>query len=151
MIQSLAERVREKRIAMKLTHKQLAEKSGVSAQHINRLEMGYIKTPHTITKIAGALDVDPIWLASGVHSFEVPKIPAIAEQQRPHPAMNMWPQMAESAPYEPPVPRAFLNAAGMSTACADDNRDSPDPWRVRRLLFLAVGIVIGFAIGAVAV
>ncbi len=149
--QSLAERVRSRRIERGLTHRQLAEKAGVSAQHIDRLEMGYIKTPHTITKIAAALEVDPIWLAGGVESLHFTLNdgkPAIIGN---HPAQNIWPQMAEAAPYEPPEARAWLNAAGMSTACADGCSDSPDPWRVRRLLFLAVGIAIGFALGAVAV
>ncbi len=51
-------RIREYRLAAKLTQEQLAEKTGVSVNHISRLERG-VNSPHfeVIIKIAKALDV----------------------------------------------------------------------------------------------
>lgn len=62
---SLAERVRKKRKELDLTQVQLAEKTGLTQQAINKIEDGSVKETKSIIELAIALSCDPLWLKTG--------------------------------------------------------------------------------------
>ncbi|GAA0492423.1 S24 family peptidase [Pigmentiphaga daeguensis] len=62
---SFAERVKQRRKAMKMSQQQLAERAGVSQSLIAGIERGAYTQTKMMVAIAEALDVDPRWLAIG--------------------------------------------------------------------------------------
>lgn len=65
-MESINKRVRRTRRDLDITQKELAEKSGVSFQAINRIERGKAKPQlETVAKLADALGVDLKWLIAG--------------------------------------------------------------------------------------
>lgn len=63
---TLAERLKSRRLALRLTRKALAARAGVTTEHLRYVESGRIQTPHTIRPLAEALRCDPLWLAAGI-------------------------------------------------------------------------------------
>lgn len=62
---TLATRVKERRTALKLTQVQLAARTGMSQQAIQRIESGQIARPRYLLEIAAALECCPEWLVNG--------------------------------------------------------------------------------------
>lgn len=62
---SIAERLKERRKALKLTQGALAKRSGVSQTTIADLERGRNKGSTQLANIAKVLDCDALWLATG--------------------------------------------------------------------------------------
>jgi transcriptional regulator with XRE-family HTH domain len=62
---TLAGRVVERRLALKLTHAALAKKAGVSETSIRDLESQRTKSHRELLRIADALEVGPHWLMYG--------------------------------------------------------------------------------------
>ena len=62
------QRVKELRHAQVLTLRELADKSGVSKDTINRIERGHGAYPSTIRKLAQALGVKPGDLVTGARN-----------------------------------------------------------------------------------
>lgn len=65
----ISQKITELRRTTKLTRRQLAEESGISMSHLNRLELGEITAPHlgTLQSIAIALDITLEELIEGVN------------------------------------------------------------------------------------
>ena len=65
----ISQKITELRRTTKLTRRQLAEESGISMSHLNRLELGGITAPHlgTLQSIAIALDITLEELIEGVN------------------------------------------------------------------------------------
>ncbi len=64
-MQTLSERLKKRRIALKMTQTELATKAGVKQQSIQLIEAGVTKRPRFLFEIAMALNCDPVWLQSG--------------------------------------------------------------------------------------
>lgn len=62
---SLADRVKEKRLALGLTQAEAAEKAGIRQQSWASIEDGKTLKPRNIVGIASALKCDPAWLMNG--------------------------------------------------------------------------------------
>ena len=125
---TLGERVRALRKNKGWSVKDLAEAARLSAWHIERVERGINKTPASIPALSKAFGVDPIWLASGVESLDMPVY---------NPAARALDVQRE---WEADMQRA----AGM--ACSGNLADDPDPSRVRKYLLVLVGAVLGAAL-----
>ncbi|HGX0264338.1 TPA: helix-turn-helix domain-containing protein [Escherichia coli] len=63
-MQTLSERLKKRRIALKMTQTELATKAGVKQQSIQLIEAGVTKRPRFLFEIAMALNCDPVWLNS---------------------------------------------------------------------------------------
>ncbi|HII1995169.1 TPA: helix-turn-helix domain-containing protein [Escherichia coli] len=63
-MQTLSERLKKRRIALKMTQTELATKAGVKQQSIQLIEAGVTKRPRFLFEIAMALNCDPVWLLS---------------------------------------------------------------------------------------
>lgn len=66
--------LKERRLALKLSQKELGEAVGVSQQHMNRYENGYPIPYDKIEKIAAVLDVDKNLLLPDSFQNEIPDI-----------------------------------------------------------------------------
>ena len=122
---ALAGRVKERREELGLTQMELAVAVGVSREHINRVEMGHNRTPHTLARLAEALGVEPMWLTTG--------LPCYAKHQSQN-AVTFMDWLARAP------------AAGMSTAGNLPDAEEPvDDHRKRlaHVLYFALGFVIG--------
>lgn len=64
-METLSDRLKQKRIALKLTQEQLAELSGTSQQTVQQIESGKTKRPRHIVELAQALKCEPLWLLYG--------------------------------------------------------------------------------------
>lgn len=64
-MQTLSERLKKRRIALKMTQTELATKAGVKQQSIQLIEAGVTKRPRFLFEIAMALNCDPVWLQYG--------------------------------------------------------------------------------------
>ena len=64
-MQTLSERLKKRRIALKMTQTELATKAGVNQQSIQLIEAGVTKLPRFLFEIAMALNCDPVWLQYG--------------------------------------------------------------------------------------
>lgn len=64
-MQTLSERLKSKRVSLKMTQTELATKAGVKQQSIQLIEAGVTKRPRYLFEIATALHCDPIWLQYG--------------------------------------------------------------------------------------
>lgn len=63
-MQTLSERLKKRRIALKMTQTELATKAGVKQQSIQLIEAGVTKRPRFLFEIAMALNCDPVWLSA---------------------------------------------------------------------------------------
>jgi transcriptional regulator with XRE-family HTH domain len=63
---TIAKRIKETRVGLELTQKELAKKAGVSQGTIGNLESGARTSPRHLVQIANALGVTAEWLQSGV-------------------------------------------------------------------------------------
>ena len=62
---SLADRIRNCRLQLKLSQAELAGMSGTKQSHISKLELGRAQGTRTIAELAKALQVNAYWLATG--------------------------------------------------------------------------------------
>ncbi len=62
---SLADRIRDCRLKLKLSQAELARMSGTKQSHISKLELGRAQGTRTIAELAKALQVNAYWLATG--------------------------------------------------------------------------------------
>jgi DNA-binding XRE family transcriptional regulator len=67
-MQTISQRLKEQRLALKMTQTELAEKAGVKQQSIQLIEAGTTKRPRHLLEIALALNCDPSWLQFGSHT-----------------------------------------------------------------------------------
>ena len=65
IMQTLSERLKNKRVSLKMTQTELATKAGVKQQSIQLIEAGVTKRPRFLFEIATALNCDPAWLQYG--------------------------------------------------------------------------------------
>lgn len=72
-MQTLSERLKKRRIALKMTQTELATKAGVKQQSIQLIEAGVTKRPRFLFEIAMALNCDPVWLLDIMHRSELGK------------------------------------------------------------------------------
>lgn len=64
-MQTLSERLKKKRVSMKMTQTELAKRAGIKQQSIQLIEAGVTKRPRFLFEIAQALNCDPSWLQYG--------------------------------------------------------------------------------------
>jgi len=64
-MQTISERLKQKRSELKMTQSELALKAGVKQQSIQQIEAGVTKRPRFLLEIANALQCDPVWLQHG--------------------------------------------------------------------------------------
>ncbi|WP_312759491.1 LexA family transcriptional regulator [Pantoea brenneri] len=62
---SLAERVKQRRLELRLTQTEVAEKAGITQQSWASIEDGKTLKPRNIVGMADALQCDPAWLMNG--------------------------------------------------------------------------------------
>ncbi len=62
---SIAERVKARRLELKLTQAQLGELSGIRQQSIQSIESGEIERPRRILELSIALECSVEWLCTG--------------------------------------------------------------------------------------
>ncbi|OON35635.1 transcriptional regulator [Izhakiella australiensis] len=67
-METLSDRLKQKRAELNLTQAQLAELSGTKQQTIQQVESGLTKRPRFLVELAIALKCDPHWLLYGVSS-----------------------------------------------------------------------------------
>jgi transcriptional regulator with XRE-family HTH domain len=67
----LSRRLKARREELKWTQERLAEAASVSREHVNRVEKGKNRTPHTVDKLALALGVHPLWLTTGLDCYAI--------------------------------------------------------------------------------
>ncbi|MBK0000318.1 helix-turn-helix transcriptional regulator [Erwinia sp. S43] len=65
-MQTISDRLKQKRAELNLTQAELASKAGVKQQSIQQIEAGLTKRPRFLIEIAHALQCDPAWLQHGV-------------------------------------------------------------------------------------
>lgn len=63
---SLAERLHQLLKEQKITEVELGKQVGISQQAINKIVKGETQKPRHLIAIAAALQVDPIWLLTGI-------------------------------------------------------------------------------------
>lgn len=78
------ERIKQCRLERGMTQKDLAEKMGISPIGISQYETGKrVPKGETIARIADALGADPIYLSTGVRTFDLlPGLKGFAEYQK---------------------------------------------------------------------
>jgi len=64
-MQTISQRLKQKRAELNMTQTELALKAGVKQQSIQQIEAGITKRPRKIFEIAVALQCDPVWLQYG--------------------------------------------------------------------------------------
>ena len=64
-MQTISDRVKQKRSELNLTQAELAEKAGIKQQSIQQIESGFTKRPRYLLEIASALQCDASWLQNG--------------------------------------------------------------------------------------
>jgi transcriptional regulator with XRE-family HTH domain len=64
-METISERLKQKRSELNLTQAELAEKAGIKQQSIQQIESGATKRPRFLFEIASALQCDPSWLLYG--------------------------------------------------------------------------------------
>lgn len=64
-METLSERIKQRRIELNLTQARLAELSGTNQQTVQQVESGKTKRPRYIVELAQALNCDPLWLLYG--------------------------------------------------------------------------------------
>ena len=64
-METLSDRLKQKRIELNLTQTKLAELSGTNQQTVQQAESGKTKRPRYIVELAQALNCDPLWLLYG--------------------------------------------------------------------------------------
>ncbi len=64
---SLGQRVRDLRLGLDLTQKQLGLLSSSNAEAISKMEKGHSRFPRLIVELAHTLEVNPAWLMFGDH------------------------------------------------------------------------------------
>lgn len=62
---TISQRLKQKRLELNMTQAQLAEKAGMKQQSIQSIESGSTKRPRFLFELAAALQCDPIWLMYG--------------------------------------------------------------------------------------
>ena len=67
---SLGDRVRLRREELKLTQTQLADLAGTRQQTIQKIEVGIIKRPRNLNKLAAALQKKPAWVQFGIEEID---------------------------------------------------------------------------------
>ncbi|MGK3409310.1 helix-turn-helix domain-containing protein, partial [Escherichia coli] len=66
-----SERLKKRRIALKMTQTELATKAGVKQQSIQLIEAGVTKRPRFLPELASALGVSVDWLLNGTSDSNV--------------------------------------------------------------------------------
>jgi len=64
-METLSDRLKQKRIELNLTQAKLAELSGAKQQTIQQVESGLTKRPRCLVELAIALQCEPHWLLYG--------------------------------------------------------------------------------------
>ncbi|MBP2155725.1 helix-turn-helix domain-containing protein [Erwinia rhapontici] len=64
-MQTISERLKQKRSELNMTQSELAIKAGVKQQSIQQIEAGVTQRPRFLFEIANALQCDPVWLQYG--------------------------------------------------------------------------------------
>lgn len=64
-MQTISDRLKQKRSELNLTQSELAFKAGVKQQSIQQIEAGVTQRPRFLFEIANALQCDPAWLQYG--------------------------------------------------------------------------------------
>ena len=64
-MQTISDRLKRKRLELKMTQTELAIKAGVKQQSIQLIEAGVTKRPRFLFEIAKVLNCDPAWLQYG--------------------------------------------------------------------------------------
>jgi len=64
-METISERLKQKRSELNLTQAELAEKAGIKQQSIQQIESGATKRPRFLFEIANALQCEPSWLLYG--------------------------------------------------------------------------------------
>lgn len=64
-METISQRLKQKRIELNLTQAQLAEKAGMKQQSLQRIEDGTTKRPRFLFELALALNCEPHWLMYG--------------------------------------------------------------------------------------
>ncbi|KJV49637.1 MULTISPECIES: helix-turn-helix transcriptional regulator [unclassified Pantoea] len=62
---TISQRLKQKRMELNLTQAQLAEKAGMKQQSLQRIEDGTTQRPRFLFELALALKCDPLWLMYG--------------------------------------------------------------------------------------
>ncbi|MCG7368035.1 helix-turn-helix transcriptional regulator [Pantoea sp. ACRSH] len=62
---TISQRLKQKRMELNLTQAQLAEKAGMKQQSIQQIEAGSTQRPRFLFELAAALQCDPLWLQYG--------------------------------------------------------------------------------------
>lgn len=62
---TISQRLKQKRMELNLTQAQLAEKAGMKQQSYQQIEAGTTKRPRYLFELAEALQCDPSWLLYG--------------------------------------------------------------------------------------
>ncbi|PKH21455.1 transcriptional regulator [Enterobacterales bacterium CwR94] len=64
-MQTISERLKQKRSELNMTQSELAIKAGIKQQSIQQIEAGVTQRPRFLFEIANALHCDPVWLQYG--------------------------------------------------------------------------------------
>lgn len=64
-METLSDRLKQRRTELSLTQAQLAEMAGTKQQTIQQVESGVTKRPRFLVELAHALKCDPLWLLYG--------------------------------------------------------------------------------------
>ena len=64
-METISQRLKQKRTELNLTQAQLAEKAGMKQQSIQQIEAGETKRPRFLLELASALGCEPSWLLYG--------------------------------------------------------------------------------------
>ncbi|MDJ0023082.1 helix-turn-helix transcriptional regulator [Pantoea eucrina] len=64
-METISQRLKQKRAELNLTQAQLAEKAGMKQQSYQQIEAGTTKRPRYLFELAAALKCDPLWLLYG--------------------------------------------------------------------------------------
>lgn len=64
-MESISQRLKQKRSEMNMTQAELALMAGIKQQSIQQIEAGTTKRPRYLFEIASALKCDPSWLLYG--------------------------------------------------------------------------------------
>lgn len=73
-MESISQRLKNKREEMNLSQSQLAELVGMTQQSLQAIEAGFTKRPRFIVELSTALDCDPHWLLYGENHSSDPSV-----------------------------------------------------------------------------
>lgn len=80
---SIGERIRKRRLELKLTQQEIAQALGLTSQHISAIEQDKrIPSLHSLTKLAEELGVSVDFLVAGKQGVIVDTIPAIKADKK---------------------------------------------------------------------